>query len=89
MKNVASRVLAVAVLACFVFVLLSACFPGVAHAGADKGVGGDKKLAEKKGIEGLFQGKGTAADDPRLAKPWQKYLALASIGVTVIVWKFL
>jgi len=89
MTTVASRVLAVAVLACFVFVLFSVCFPGTASAGADKGTGGDRSLAEKKGIEGLFQGKGTAADDPRLAKPWQKYLALGSIAVTVIVWKFL
>ena len=89
MTTVASRILAVAVLVCFAFVLFSVCFPDVAKAAADKGASGDRSLAEKKGIEGLFQGKGTAADDPRLAKPWQKYLALASIGVPVIIWKFL
>jgi hypothetical protein len=88
MKKVASRVLAVAILACFAFVLVTACFPDIAKA-ADTASKGDKSLAEKKGIEGLFQGKGIAADDPRLAKPWQKYLALGSVAVTVIVWKFL
>lgn len=87
MKKLASRVLAVAILACFAFVLITACFPDTANAAG--GVGGDKSLAEKKGIGGLFEGKGTQAGDPRLAKPWQKYLAFGSIAVTVIVWKFL
>lgn len=84
MIKVASRVLAVAVLACFAVVMFSICFTDTAHA-----QGGDKALAEKKGLEGLFAGKGTKAGDPRLAKPWQKYLALGSVAVTVIVWKFL
>lgn len=88
MKRLVSRILALALLACIAFVLVSACFPSPALA-ADAGTGGDKALAEKKGIEGLFQGKGVKSDDPRLAKPWQKYLALGSVVVTVIVWKFL
>ncbi len=88
MKKVASRVLAVAILACFAFVLVTACFPDIAKA-ADTGAKGDKSLMEKKGIEGLFEGKGIKAGDERLAKPWQKYLALGSVAVTVIVWKFL
>ncbi|NUM55636.1 MAG: hypothetical protein HUU46_18495 [Candidatus Hydrogenedentes bacterium] len=88
MKTLAPRILAVAVLACFAIVMFAICFPGVANAG-DAGTGGDKALAEKKGLEGLFKGKGVKAGDPRLAKPWQKYLALGSVAVTVIVWKFL
>ena len=89
MASLMSRVLALVVLVCFVFVLASVCFPSVAKAAADSGASGDRSLAEKKGIEGLFKGKGIAADDPRLAKPWQKYLAIASVAVTVVVWKFL
>ena len=89
MTSLLPRILALAVLVCFAFVLVSVCFPTVAKAAADSGAGGDRALAEKKGIEGLFKGKGVAAGDPRLAKPWQKYLALGSIAVTVVVWKFL
>lgn len=89
MVSVVSRILAVAVLAGFAIVLVSMCFPNIAKAQDDLGARGDKSLAEKKGIEGLFKGKGVAADDPRLAKPWQKYLALGSVVVTVILWKYL
>ena len=88
MMKVAARILAVAVLACFAFVMMTACLPDIAMA-QDSGTKGDRSLAEKKGIEGLFEGKGVKAGDPRLAKPWQKYLALGSVAVTVIVWKFL
>lgn len=60
-----------------------------AYAQEDIGVSADKNLAEKKGIEGLFAGKGIKADDPRLAKPWQKWLGIGSIFVMIIVVKYL
>ncbi|MDZ4859653.1 MAG: hypothetical protein SGI88_11790 [Candidatus Hydrogenedentes bacterium] len=85
MLPIVQKVLCIAVLAGFAFVLIMACLPATVHAAGNP----DQNLAEKKGIEGLFQGKGIADDDPRLAKPWQKYLALGSIAVTVILWKYL
>lgn len=69
----------------FAFVVIMAAFPAPAHAAGNP----DAELAQKKGLEGLFAGKGVDDNDPRLAKPWQKYLAWASIVVTIIVWKFL
>ncbi|GMV91612.1 MAG: hypothetical protein AMXMBFR82_13900 [Candidatus Hydrogenedentota bacterium] len=50
---------------------------------------GDRNLAEKKGIEGLFAGKGTAADDPRLPNKVQKWAGWGSILVMIIVVKYL
>lgn len=79
-----AKVLLVAVLLCFCIVGVMACFPGKAHAQNP-----DQELAQKKGIEGLFSGKGVKADDPRLAKPWQKYLAWGSCVVMIIVVKYL
>ncbi len=87
MMPVMTKILFIAILAGFAFVLVTACMPDQAFAAA-KG-NPDADLAQKKGIEGLFQGKGIADDDPRLAKPWQKYLALGSVAVTVVLWKYL
>ena len=84
MFPIIQKVLVIAILAGFAFALIMACMPATVHAAS-----GDQNLAQKKGIEGLFQGKGIADDDPRLAKPWQKYLAWGSIVVTVVLWKYL
>ncbi|HRK34658.1 MAG TPA: hypothetical protein PLJ47_08685 [Candidatus Hydrogenedentes bacterium] len=84
MLTIATKILFIAILAGFACTLVMAFLPETALASS-----GDQNLAEKKGIEGLFKGKGIADDDPRLAKPWQKYLAWGSIVVTIIVWKYL
>ncbi|MCC6695416.1 MAG: hypothetical protein IT365_07285 [Candidatus Hydrogenedentes bacterium] len=72
------------VLLCFVLVCLLSAFVQPAFAQS-----GDQNLAEKKGIEGLFKGKGVAKDDPRLATPLQKYAGWGSFVVMIIVVKYL
>ncbi|HOF41559.1 MAG TPA: hypothetical protein PLD73_15925 [Candidatus Hydrogenedentes bacterium] len=45
-------------------------------------------LAEKKGIEGLFKKKDTAAD-PRAPNKTQKFVGVASFFVMIVVVKYL
>lgn len=73
---------------CVVAVFLLSVFAQPALAQANT-AGGDRSLAEKKGIEGLFQGKGVSADDPRLPTPIQKWAGIGSILVMIIVVKYL
>ena len=47
----------------------------------------DPDVMEKKGIEGLFAGKG--GDDERAPSPAQKWLGFGSIAVMIIVVKYL
>ena len=82
--SITVRICFIALLACFAIVMVMAAIPSKAYAQNP-----DQELAEKKGLDGLFKNKGVSADDPRLAKPWQKYLALGSVAVTVILWKYL
>jgi len=69
------------VLLCFFTVCLVSVFTQPAFAQND--------MMEKKGIEGLFQGKGVSKDDPRLPKPYQKWAGWGSILVMIIVVKYL
>jgi hypothetical protein len=46
-----------------------------------------QEILEKKGIEGIFAGKG--AKDPRSPKSWQKWLGISSIFVMIGVVKWL
>ncbi len=46
------------------------------------------ELMEKKGMAGLFAGK-LGNDDPRAPTPTQKWLGIGSLGVMVIVIKYL
>ena len=58
------------------------------HAYAQDAKAMDKgDLNEKRGIEGLFKGKGGA--DPRDPKLWQKVLGFGSFAVMIIVVKYL
>ncbi len=72
------------VLLCFVAVCLISIFAEPAFAQR-----GDQNLSEKKGIEGLFAGKGAADDDPRNPTPIQKWAGWGSILVMIIVVKYL
>jgi len=49
---------------------------------------GGNELMQKKGMAGLFVGK-LGNDDPRAPSPAQKWLGLGSLGVMVIVLKYL
>jgi hypothetical protein len=75
---ISKRLIAI-VLLCFVAVCFISVFTETASA----------QDMEKKGIEGLFAGKGTAADDPRLPNPVQKWAGWGSILVMIIVVKYL
>ncbi len=79
----AKRMIALVTL-CVVAVFLLSAFAQPAYAQA-----GDRNLAEKKGIAGLFQGKGVEAGDPRLPTPFQKWAGIGSILVMIIVVKYL
>lgn len=79
-----SKRLIALVLLCFVAVCLVSVFTEQAYAQK-----GDKALAEKHGIEGLFAGKGVKSGDPRLPTPLQKWAGIGSIAVMIIVVKYL
>lgn len=49
----------------------------------------ESDLSQKKGIEGLFSGKGVQEGDPRLPTPVQKWAGWGSILVMIIVVKYL
>jgi hypothetical protein len=53
----------------------------------DEAYAADPDVMEKKGIEGLFAGKG--GDDERAPTPAQKWLGIGSIGVMIVVVKYL
>ena len=79
-----SKRIVATVLLCFVLVCLLSTFVQPAFAQS-----GDQDLATKKGIGGLFQGKGTAKDDPRLPTPLKKWAGWGSLVVMIIVVKYL
>ena len=74
----------VVILLCFVAMCMIAAVAPPAYAAA-----GDTDQMERKGIEGLFKGRGTASDDPRLPTPLQKWAGIGSIAVMIIVVKYL
>jgi hypothetical protein len=69
---------------CFLAVCLIAAMADPAFAQK-----GDKSLAEKKGIEGLFQGSAFKSDKYQPPTPLQKYIGLGSFAVMIIVVKYL
>jgi hypothetical protein len=69
------------VLLCFIAVCFVSVFTQPAFAQDD--------LMQKKGIGGLFQGKGVKEGDPRLPNQYQKWAGWGSILVMIIVVKYL
>ena len=75
---------------CALVVCVIAAIADPALAAAAPAAGkGDKGMAEKKGMEGLFANNKFAKDDPRKPTKTQKYLGLGSIAVMIIVVKYL
>ncbi len=81
----------IAILCCLVVWLIAVMVqPAFAQKGAAMGKGGgDKSIAEKKGIEGLFQSNKFSKDNPNAPTRLQKYLGIGSFGVMIIVVKYL
>ena len=68
-------------------VFAAAAAPAGKAAVGTKAAGGKNDVMEKKGIEGLFKGKGL--DASRAPSKAQKWLGIGSIAVMIIVVKYL
>ena len=67
--------------------LAAAAAPKAPAGGKAVGAKGGSDMMEKKGIEGLFKGKGL--DEKRKPSKVQKWLGVGSIAVMIIVVKYL
>jgi hypothetical protein len=68
----------------FTFVFAILADSAEAQAGSSQG---DKAAADKKGVEGVFAGKGL--DSSKGPTKQQKWLGIGSLFVAFLVWKFL
>ena len=78
------RILAAMALSLFLCVLIGAFVEQVSAAAA----GGDTDMMDRKGIGGLFKGRGDK-NDPRKPTKTQMYMGFGSLVVMVLVVKYL